>query len=149
MLYVTEACRILWSVLLSYFLIKSLKLIELCSCRWIVLENDCSLLKFLSVAFFSLILFCLKYMVSLSLSLLHFLSQSHFFFLICFIRLITLPFVSTFQGKPSHQPIAKELFKAVNRHKLSKRWLSQMIKERVSTINKWIIHSHTQDYYVL
>lgn len=39
-----------------------------------------------------------------------------------------------YAGKPSHQPIAKELFKAVNRHKLSKRWLSQMIKERENTL---------------
>ncbi|XP_041455674.1 NADH dehydrogenase (ubiquinone) complex I, assembly factor 6-like [Lytechinus variegatus] len=39
-----------------------------------------------------------------------------------------------YAGKPAHQPIALELFKAVNRHKLSKRWLSRMIEEREKTL---------------
>ncbi|XP_071477794.1 NADH dehydrogenase (ubiquinone) complex I, assembly factor 6-like [Diadema antillarum] len=39
-----------------------------------------------------------------------------------------------YAGNPPHQPIAMELFKAVQKHQLSRRWLSRMVDERESTL---------------
>ncbi|XP_022082412.1 NADH dehydrogenase (ubiquinone) complex I, assembly factor 6-like isoform X2 [Acanthaster planci] len=40
-----------------------------------------------------------------------------------------------YEGAPTQQPVAMELYRAVHRHKLSKRWLTRILEARVETLD--------------
>nr|XP_033789063.1 NADH dehydrogenase (ubiquinone) complex I, assembly factor 6 isoform X2 [Geotrypetes seraphini]XP_033789064.1 NADH dehydrogenase (ubiquinone) complex I, assembly factor 6 isoform X2 [Geotrypetes seraphini] len=46
-----------------------------------------------------------------------------------------------YRDNPPHQPVAMELWKAVKRHNLTKRWLVRMIEEREKNLNDQAYHT--------